>query len=163
MNVLEHIKEEHKEVEELFEQGEEKPTLAIVREIGNIILPHHHAEEQVVFPAVKSKTEPKKEVVNALIAEHDIIHAQLNELLKMKQGDELFKAKFGVLKELIEHHVTEEEEVFFKHAEEVYSDAQLEAAAEKFEKAYDAYPANAETKKPAPDKPAVKKPAPKKK
>lgn len=142
MNVLDHIKEEHKEVEELFEQAEEKPTLAVIKQISEKVLPHHYAEEHTVFPTVKAKTEQKKEVVNALMAEHDIMHLQLRELLAMKESDDLFKAKFGVLKELFTHHVTEEEEVFFKHAEEVYSESQLKAADKQFEKAHDGYSAD---------------------
>lgn len=147
MKVTDHIKEEHKEIEELFEQFEEKPQMTIVKKIYDLIYPHHQAEEEVVFPTVAKKSKQKKEVVQYMMAEHDLIHLQLEEILKMKVSDELFEAKVSVLKEIVDHHLTEEEDAFFKHAEEVYTESQLEKATPKFEKATKEYQDSKKTTK----------------
>ena len=150
MKVTDYIKEEHKQVEELFEQFEESPNMSIVQEIGAILYRHHHAEEETVFPGVAKKSEPKEEVVNYLMAEHDVIHLQLEDIFRNEEED-LFEAKVHVLQELVEHHVKEEEDAFFKHAEEAYTETQLENATKKFKAASEEYDSS------APEAPAEKK------
>lgn len=135
MKVTELIKKEHKELTDLFEAFEKKPSKKIIEQVNELIHPHHFAEEEVVFPKVEQTSKPKEEVVKSLMAEHDLIVMQLNEILGMKVSDDLFEAKVSVLHEVVEHHLKEEEEVFFKHAEEVYTEAQLEKASVAFKKA----------------------------
>lgn len=153
MKVTDYIKEEHKQVEALFEQFEESPSMNIVQEIATILTRHHHAEEQTVFPGVAKKSTPKEEVVNYLMAEHDVIHLQLEDILAGTE-DDLFEAKVHVLQELVEHHVKEEEDAFFKHAEEAYTETQLENATKKFKAASEAYdPSEQDTPEEAKKKP----------
>ena len=139
MKVTDYIKEEHKQVEALFEEFDKKKHLTIVQKISDILLPHHHAEEHTVFPGVAKESPQKQEVVDYLKAEHDIIHLQLKDILSGKRSDSLFEAKVEVLKELVEHHLKEEEDVFFKHAEEVYTEAALEKTTPKFKQAEEDY------------------------
>ena len=139
MKVTDHIKQDHEEMLALFEEFEKKPSKRIVKEIGEILLPHHHAEEEVVFPGVAEASAQKAELVADLIAEHGVIDRELEEILETPVGDELFEAKVRVWKEIVEHHLDEEEGVFFPHLEEVYSDSELTAMNKEFEAAEDEY------------------------
>lgn len=132
MKVTDHIKAEHKELEELFEQFEDKPQMTTVQKLYDLLGPHHEAEEQVVFPPVAKQSDQKTEVVQSLIAEHKLIMMQLEHILTLKVKDELFVAKVSVLQEVVEHHLKEEEEVFFLHAEEVLTSSQLTQATKQF-------------------------------
>jgi hemerythrin-like domain-containing protein len=51
----------------------------------------------------------------------------LADLLKIDASDETFDAKVKVLKELVEHHVEEEEDELFPKVKKVLSAAELDA------------------------------------
>ncbi|NMB04404.1 MAG: hemerythrin domain-containing protein [Tissierellia bacterium] len=135
MKVTERIKKEHEEVKELFEQFEKRPTMKLVKQIKDILDPHHYAEEETVFPKVAAETEQKAELVRNLIAEHEAIELLFNDIFEMKVSDDMFESKVYVLQEVVEHHTKEEENVFFEHAKEVYSDAELTKATQAFDQA----------------------------
>lgn len=139
MKVTERIKTDHDDITALFEEFEKRPTMKLVRQIKDLLDPHHYAEEETVFPDVAAKSKQKAELVRNLIAEHEAIMVLLDDIFQMKVSDDLFESKVYVLHEVIDHHLKEEEEVFFKHAEEVYSDAKLNSVTKEFDKAKKAY------------------------
>ena len=55
----------------------------------------------------------------------------------MDPKEEYWPAKFSVFKEMVEHHIEEEEGTIFRVAEEVIPHEQLETIAEEFEQAKD--------------------------
>ena len=139
MKVTDRIKQEHDEVTKLFEQFEKRPTMKLVKQIKEVLDPHHYAEEETVFADVAKKSEQKAELVRNLKAEHEAIDLLSEDIFLMKVSDEMFEPKVYVLHEVIDHHLKEEEEVFFKHAEEVYSDAKLSSVTKDFDQAKSAY------------------------
>jgi len=62
--------------------------------------------------------------------EHDVVKLVLAELPRVDPEDERFEAKMTVLKEMVEHHVEEEEDEMFKLADKIDED-ELEALGER--------------------------------
>lgn len=86
--------------------------------LKNELMMHQQVEEAVLYTALKDVEETRPDALEA-IAEHHLVNGLLEELALMpKDSDEWF-AKFGVLKELVEHHMREEEEDFFAVARKV--------------------------------------------
>lgn len=143
MNVLEEIKKEHKEFKNLIKQiensdGQTKKEL--FEELYAKIDGHHEAEEHVVFPDVKEKSgDDGKEVVREMIEEHNLISYQFSLVQRTSLDNETWDAKFSVLKEIVTHHLDEEEKEFFKQARKVLKNEELLEKYEPFETAEKKY------------------------
>jgi hemerythrin superfamily protein len=91
--------------------------------LKNELMMHQQVEEAVLYAALKDVEETRPDALEA-IAEHHLVNGLLEELALMpKDSDEWF-AKFGVLKELVEHHMREEEHDFFAAARKVLHERQ---------------------------------------
>jgi hemerythrin superfamily protein len=74
---------------------------------------HAKGEEQAVYPRFAEMSDELKDLVGEAKEEHSLVEDKLQELSRIDVEDEEWKAKFTVLKELVEHHVEDEEgEVF---------------------------------------------------
>ena len=101
------------------------------------LMMHQHVEESVFYNTLKNEEETRDDALEAM-NEHHVIDTLLEELDDMpKDGDE-WRAKFGVLKELVEHHMREEEEEFFESARKVLDADQAEQMARVFQQKKDA-------------------------
>ena len=105
------LKNDHREVEELFEQFEkakgdgrkEKLALQICKELTI----HTMLEEEIFYPACEGKVE--EDLLKESFVEHDAAKVLIAEIEAGEPSDEFFDSKVKVLKEEIEHHVEEEE------------------------------------------------------
>ena len=106
------LKDDHRQVEELFEQFEKasgdgrKEKLA--QEICLALSVHATIEEEIFYPACEGKVE--EDLLKESYVEHDaakILIAQISS--GAGENDEFFDSKVKVLQEEIEHHVEEEE------------------------------------------------------
>lgn len=128
MNAIKLLKEQHREVEELFEQFEKAKTsdtrLKLFETIADKFAVHAKIEEQYFYPETKkARTEDQ---LREAVEEHLQAKRIIADLLKMKPDDEQFEAKMAVLKEAIEHHVKEEEKELFPEAEKIFGTRRLE-------------------------------------
>src|SRR3954463_12119338 len=107
------LKEDHRKVEELFEQFEkakgdgrkEKLALQICKELTI----HTMLEEEIFYPACEGKVE--EDLLKESFVEHDAAKVLIAEIEAGNgQSDEYFDSKVKVLSEEIEHHVEEEEQ-----------------------------------------------------
>jgi hypothetical protein len=114
-DILDQLKEEHEEVGELLDQlvksqraGERK---ALLSKIKAALVPHVRAEEKIVYDAVialKDK-QPKLDGEEGYL-EHGLADRMLSTLSRIENAmSPEFSAASKVLKELITHHVEEEE------------------------------------------------------
>jgi len=88
------------------------------------IEPHTKAEEKVFYPPLQENKESYDDVLES-IEEHHVISLILGELdLMPKQGDQ-WRAKLRVCKEIVEHHIVEEEDKIFKAADKLLSREQM--------------------------------------
>lgn len=143
MDVLKEIKKEHDEFRKLItsienSSGQEKKKL--FRELYVKIKGHHEAEERVVFPDVKKKTDEEgKDTVREMIEEHSLGAYQFSVLERTGIDNDTWDPKFSVLKEVLTHHMDEEEKEFFKEAKKVLTKVELEEKYDPFEKTMDQY------------------------
>lgn len=130
MNGIDLLRQQHRELEELFEQYEglddedTENRRELVREIADAFAIHATIEERHFYPATKSaRTE---DLLNEAIAEHTSVKRILTDLLSLDADDPRFSAQVKVAKEQIEHHVEEEEEDLFEKAEQMLDEDELD-------------------------------------
>jgi hemerythrin superfamily protein len=130
MNALTLLKQDHNNVDGLFERFEHTgEDAAEKREIVDKIIEHlsvHAAiEEQVFYPALRTAIPDVSAEVLEGLEEHHIVKWVLSELEKMAPTDERFEAKVTVLIENVRHHVKEEEDEMFPRVREAMTVEQL--------------------------------------
>ena len=140
MNPIELLKNDHDEVEELFEKYEkagdnaDATKRALFEQIREALTIHMDIEETIFYPAVKAiRSEEIKDEVREADEEHHVVKILLGELGKMSPSDEQFDAKMTVLKENVEHHVEEEEGELLPDAKKRLSDELLEQLGDEME------------------------------
>lgn len=138
MNVIELLKKDHQAVAGLFESFEAAKESEANTEkqeiVGRIIeelSAHATAEEEIFYPAVAESAEEEKEEqaadgVKEANEEHALVKQLLSQLEELDADDEQFDAKVKVLKDLVEHHVEEEEGQLMPRAKKLLSAEQLE-------------------------------------
>lgn len=136
--VLDEIKKEHDEFRDLIKRIEEESGNAkksLFETLKEDVTAHHEAEESVVFPDVKSKSDEEgKDIVREMIEEHSLGSYQMSLLDRTSVDNETWDAKFSVLKEVLTHHMDEEEKELFKQAKKVLSKDELKEKYPPFEK-----------------------------
>jgi hypothetical protein len=130
MNIIEIIKKDHKEVREIFEQLVESKTQSGFVELRKELIPHMKAEEILLYPLLM---DGHKEDVLEGFEEHHAAEMVLGELEKTAIKNERWPAKLKVLKEMIEHHIKEEESKILKAARSQLEKNELQELGEKFE------------------------------
>lgn len=114
------LKRQHRQTEKLMKQlqrsKEEGERTEILTQLADGLAAHMMIEEQIFYPAVRDVLTGKKEVLgDAALLEHQMGKIALQNLLA--DGATSFEARLKVLKELVEHHVAEEEEQMFPEVE----------------------------------------------
>jgi hemerythrin-like domain-containing protein len=136
MNAIELLESQHREVEALFEKLEKgkagRPKL--LTQLANSLAAHMAIEQDIFYPAVK---EVDSDLVNESYEEHSLAEVALKRLLATEPDDEAFDARVTALKELIEHHVEEEEQELFPSVEKVLEAKTLEKLGSVMEPRFD--------------------------
>ncbi|MBB6124538.1 hemerythrin domain-containing protein [Sphingobium subterraneum] len=105
------LKQDHREVEDLFEQYEKAKAdgrkSKIAEQICSALIAHTMIEEEIFYPAVRGKIE--EDTVDEAYVEHDGAKMLIQELMNGSPEDDFYDAKMTVLSEEIKHHVHEEE------------------------------------------------------
>lgn len=106
------LKEDHRTVEELFEQFEkakgEGRKQKLAQQICLELTVHAMIEEEIFYPACEGKID--EDLLKEAFVEHDAAKLMIAEIEAADGADdEFFDSKVKVLKEEIEHHVEEEE------------------------------------------------------
>jgi hemerythrin-like domain-containing protein len=116
MNVFEHLVQEHDQAKQVMEQLKEKPQKRMFEQLKSALEQHIGGEERVVYKAMDKFPELHTHVLESL-EEHRVARRLLGEIAKLELRDEVWQAKFKVLKEGVEHHIQEEEETIFPEAQ----------------------------------------------
>jgi hemerythrin superfamily protein len=130
VNAIEMLKQQHREVEELFEEFEgagenaKKTKERVFQRIANALALHAELEEKLFYP--ESKTDETEEMLRESVEEHLSVKRVIADLLQAGPEDEQFDARVKVLKEQVEHHVEEEEGELFPKVQKASSDEELE-------------------------------------
>lgn len=140
-DILDTLKQEHQDVAEMLERlvesksgTERKSLLASIR---SALVPHLRAEEKIVYDAIIAlKGKEQKQHGEEGYLEHGLGDKMLVSLFKMNDPmSPEFSAGAKVLKELVEHHVEEEERDVWADVREHFSDEDRVEMNRKFEAA----------------------------
>jgi iron-sulfur cluster repair protein YtfE (RIC family) len=105
----------------------------LVRELADDLAAHMVIEQQLFYPTVR---ELRAELVDESYEEHSMAELALKRLLRASPGDPTFRARVAVLKELVVHHVEQEERVLFPAVEGELGAAALDALGAKMDKQF---------------------------
>lgn len=133
MDAIKLLKEDHKKVKALFEEveglGERASTQRknLFQKIDQELTLHSKIEETLFYPEFKKRAENSEERDEVLEAyeEHGVVKVMIGELEDLDPKDEKYKPKLTVLKELVLHHVKEEEGELFPMARELFEPDEL--------------------------------------
>jgi hemerythrin superfamily protein len=130
-DILDTLHAEHEEVQDLLEKltksDNARDQKALVGKIKQALVPHTKAEELVVYDPVAALSGEKPKIDGAEgYTEHALASATLMQLDRLPANTPEFKASAKVLKELIEHHVEEEERNIWAQVKENFSAEQRE-------------------------------------
>ncbi|WP_334164469.1 hemerythrin domain-containing protein [Phenylobacterium sp.] len=111
------LKRDHREVERLFKQYEKSKEddarkQEIFQQIALELKVHTQIEEEIFYPESREFVK-EQDTVNEAVVEHMSAKDLIAQLEAMEPSDEYYDAKVTVLKEMIEHHVEEEEQEYF--------------------------------------------------
>jgi iron-sulfur cluster repair protein YtfE (RIC family) len=129
------IKEDHQKLESVFkklEKAEPSEIPDLLRQVQELLVPHSKAEEQVVYPAIKSIVPDESSDVDDGLEEHHHVEQTLQELLASDPEapgvDGLIAAMIGEVR----HHVEEEEEEILPSFSKAATNQQLSELGEQF-------------------------------
>lgn len=114
MNAIDLLKQQHREVDVLFERAsraklDEKITL--LGQIAEKLTLHARIEEQHFYPFARSKG--IQDMVDTSLQEHMEAKRLIANLLSSKRNDPKLDAELLKLQQSVQHHVKEEEEKLF--------------------------------------------------
>lgn len=137
MATFEKLKADHRKVKSLFSEYESAQKAdkkkRLFEQVKEELEQHTYVEERVLYPKLKAKDKLAEDVAEAR-QEHHVVDVLLGELAKMDIEEEAFDAKMTVLRENVEHHIEEEDEMF-KEAQKVLSQGELNALKNELEAA----------------------------
>jgi hemerythrin superfamily protein len=139
VNAIDLLESQHRLVEELFERYEAEShrdrKQKIFEQIADNLAAHAAIEEQIFYPA--AYVGEMKKLLREAVEEHLAAKRVIADLLSMSPSDENYDAKVTVLKELIEHHVEEEEKELFDKVQSHLPSEKLEALGEQMQELFD--------------------------
>jgi hemerythrin superfamily protein len=114
MDVTKILEQDHRLVEDLFDQiekadGDER--LPLIDQLGTALRGHMELEEQVVYPAMEPVT--GADDVKEGNAEHELARKGLEDVIRMAPDEPGFGAALDAVKAGVSHHVEEEEDDIF--------------------------------------------------
>ncbi|MCB2288484.1 hemerythrin domain-containing protein [Clostridium sp. CS001] len=143
MNIFDIIIEEHKNFRKVANKLEEMTSRAIktrtelFTSLKKELESHHEAEEKSLFSELYKHKETK-ELSLECIEEHNVIKYLIGELESLNVDHESWGPKFKVFKEMLEHHLDEEEKEVFIEARKILDKDTCEELGEKFKKVEEA-------------------------
>src|SRR5436305_187164 len=132
-NAITMLKADHANVKRLLRELNETNNRAtrqrerLVADIEREVKIHSQIEEELFYPTFKKVAEDTEgeDLFYEATEEHHVVDLVLPELKASSVKSPEFDAKAKVLKDLIEHHVREEEGEMFPQAQRLMTDAQL--------------------------------------
>lgn len=134
------LRRQHEEVSSMMKQFEKASSDAQKRKlfvsIADALAAHATIEEKLFYPTVY-RGEELQDILRESVEEHLAVKRLISDLLAMEVDDEQFAAKMSVLKEMVEHHVEEEQGELFPKVKKQMSRTELLALGEEMESMYD--------------------------
>lgn len=126
--LFEALRKDHDSVKTLFSELErtDKEDLRknLVTQLRQELVSHMESEERAVYPTLKNVQGAESDIRDS-VSEHASAKEQLSILVDTDPADRSFQEKAMQLRELVEHHLDEEERKVFKDLREAKSEDEL--------------------------------------
>lgn len=141
-NAVDLLIEDHDRLKSLFKKLEEVPEEQqsereqLLAKIEKEVQIHTDLEEEIFYPAFQKATEDHDDEMMVFEAkeEHEVVDMELPRVKRTDSSTIQFEARAKVLRELITHHLEEEEKEMFPRAKKLLTDDILEELAQEMEK-----------------------------
>ena len=131
MDAIAFLKDEHREIEQLFATveragtGARKAKSTAVGRMVRALSVHSGIEEEVFYPAVLDALPDARRYVLESLEEHNLVTWLCLELESMDSTDERYDAKVSVLMANVRYHMHEEERALFPEVRQALGRAAL--------------------------------------
>jgi hemerythrin superfamily protein len=136
--ILQDLHRDHEQVSALIEQLLKNESSAerapLFKEMMGMLLAHSHAEQNVLYKKMeKSDDEKVRKFALEGTNEHQIVEQQLQQMARVRnKASEQWTAQLTVLRELVSHHIKEEESTGFGCARAEFDRDELAKLGEQF-------------------------------
>ncbi|HEY4135276.1 MAG TPA: hemerythrin domain-containing protein [Alphaproteobacteria bacterium] len=138
MNILKALKSDHVAVKAILAdilkttERAEKKRKTLFDKFKAEIVAHSRAEEIVVYERLKSIKEDRDTILEGY-EEHYLVDKLIAEIERLSPSDEVWTAKVTIVKEMLEHHIEEEEKEIFSMLRKEFDPDSLNTFGEQFE------------------------------
>lgn len=138
MNIYDSLKQDHQSVRHIFDEmvntsdADASLRTQLFNRLKVELLAHSRAEEKLLYPQLE-RHRSSHDLALESEEEHHAAESMLRELERTDVRDEHWKAKAKVLREMVLHHVEEEEHNLFPKAHELLGEDQEQQLARQFE------------------------------
>jgi len=144
MKATELLKTQHEAVRALFKRIEGTEDFSekaqVFQELAANLVAHDAIEREIFYPACEEAMGMNDQLGEALV-EHGLVEFALfqsDQAIQAKgEEQEEFDYKCTVLKEVLEHHIEEEEDEFFSQVEKAMDEQKLEDLGEEMEELFE--------------------------
>ncbi|MBV8887136.1 MAG: hemerythrin domain-containing protein [Chroococcidiopsidaceae cyanobacterium CP_BM_RX_35] len=134
MDILDLIKNEHRQIEALFSEIETVNDTAKLyksfNQLSEEINLHTEVEAQTFYSAIRQWG--KNELIDTAQREHNEVRRMLEEIESLSPTSEEFQAQVQALKQLFQHHIQEEENELFSQVRQYINEAKRTQMASEF-------------------------------
>lgn len=122
------LKSQHKQVKNLFEKLEkadrQSERSSLFEELGAALVGHDAIEREIFYPACEEEL-GMTDILGESLVEHGLVEFSLYQADQTLENED-FKFKCTVLKEIVEHHVEDEEKELLPQVEKAFDSERLE-------------------------------------
>ncbi len=126
MDAIEMLKQDHETVRELFSALDgaagARERAELFADLKRTLEVHERLEEDIFYPAARDAGDGAAEIVDQSHEDHAEVDELIEEMSALDESDEEWFDHLYALKEMIEHHVANEEDVLFPLAKEGLED-----------------------------------------
>lgn len=138
MEIYQVLKSDHEELKQLLNElidlkEDDEYRYILIEEITNLLVPHSRAEESVFYNTLRAVNADKSLVMHGY-KEHLEAETLLRALQVMERVNLNWKPTAMKLKEVLEHHIEDEESDIFDEARSAFSSEEATSMTEAFEK-----------------------------
>jgi hemerythrin-like domain-containing protein len=133
------LKADHVRIKSVLGQMQKATTearrSALVDQAEQLLTQHTMIEEQVFYPAFReaAKSERDRRLFHEATEEHHTVDLVLPEVRAARHEPDVYAARAKVLRELVMHHVEEEQEQMFPRARQLFSEPELRQLGEEMQ------------------------------
>lgn len=129
-SIINLLKNEHEDVKKLINEAIENRDTSKYPMVQKNLRIHLEGEEYLLYKKTRDKA---TDLTLEAYEEHNLVKDKLRELDNLNINDEHWMPKMKVVKDLVEHHVEEEEEEYFPKSEEILGSDTLDQLGQKYE------------------------------